>query len=92
MGEKGWMTAVFLIFDVVSAQLQGFQPCAFAEISSKKSKIFAAHRYIFYVNALNGSLLRAVGGSHPLFPSADSEDFWDDEIYLHSRSLLPASA
>ena len=51
-------TAVFLAFGCVSAQLQGCHgTCAFAEALPKSepdgpSKILAAHRYIFYVNAL----------------------------------------
>jgi hypothetical protein len=46
------MTAVFLIFDVVSAQLQGFSNLRLRRSLVKKSKLLAAHRYIFYVNAL----------------------------------------
>jgi hypothetical protein len=46
------MTAVFLIFDIVSAQLQVFLNLRLRRSLVKKSKLLAAHRYIFYVNAL----------------------------------------
>jgi hypothetical protein len=45
--------AVFLIFGVVSAQSQGYSNLLLRRSLARKSKILAALRYIFSVNALN---------------------------------------
>jgi hypothetical protein len=44
--------AVFLIFGVVSAQSQGYSNLLLRRSLARKSKILAALRYIFSVNAL----------------------------------------
>jgi hypothetical protein len=75
-------TAVFLAFGCVSAQLQGcHETCAFAEALPKSepdgpSKILAARRYVFSVNA-----------PVPMGSVFSRQDFiWETELMSYFRS------